>query len=107
MTPDPKPPKHRKRKRSGRLNGLALKRFRDAVLYRDGYACVNPNCECRTNPTLPSICYLLSIHHRQKRSQGGSDTIGNCVTLCNLCHDLVEKHKLSEDFIDEYLEGMK
>lgn len=104
IRPNPKPTKH-KRKRDGRLTGLRLKRLRDNVIYRDGYKCINPMCYCQLDPTMPEINYMLAVHHYKKLSQGGKDEIGNLVTLCNYCHDLVHRHQLSEDFIKEYLDA--
>jgi hypothetical protein len=34
----------------------------------------------------------LHVHHRWLRSQGGTDTFGNQVTLCAACHHWVHHH---------------
>ncbi len=33
----------------------------------------------------------LHVHHRVPRSEGGSDTLENLITLCDLCHAVVTK----------------
>jgi 5-methylcytosine-specific restriction endonuclease McrA len=45
------------------------------VLERDGWRC--QSCGSRSN---------LQIHHQQHRSQLGSDTEQNLITLCARCH---------------------
>ena len=103
IRPHPKPPKHKRKKPDGRLSMAELKRLRDAAFYRDGYACINPDCPCKKDPTLPPISYVLAIHHRIKLSQGGKDVLENVVTLCAVCHDAVHRDNLKEQFIDDYL----
>jgi hypothetical protein len=36
----------------------------------------------------------LHVHHRRKRSQGGSDSFANLVTLCSACHDWVHANQV-------------
>ena len=45
------------------------------VLKRDGWRC--QECGSLNN---------LQVHHQKPRSQLGSDTITNLITLCALCH---------------------
>ena len=49
------------------------------VFERDGNECVR--CDNTT---------LLSAHHIKPRAEGGADAIANLVTLCKVCHDIVE-----------------
>lgn len=61
---------------------------RMTVLERDGYAC--QSCGWRRadwHPDDPRN--LLELHHRQAHVEGGANTVGNLVTLCNVCHDRV------------------
>lgn len=32
------------------------------------------------------------IHHRKLRSQGGKDTVVNCVHICHKCHDYIHRN---------------
>jgi 5-methylcytosine-specific restriction endonuclease McrA len=71
--PTPKP-KLRKPLKSKPLGvNLAL---RQSVFERDGYVC----CHCR----VPGG--HLDIHHIRARSQGGPDSLANCVSLHRQCH---------------------
>lgn len=54
-----------------------------AARKRDGGACVK--CSSTKN---------LQTHHIQAQADGGSDDIGNLVTLCSLCHQ--EWHLLEQ-----------
>ena len=45
------------------------------VFERDGWQC--QFCGARDN---------LQVHHQQFRSEGGSDTLDNLITLCHRCH---------------------
>ena len=58
-----------------------------AVLNRDTYSCQI----CGAKDT------RLEIHHIQFRSQGGSDTMDNLVTLCKNCHGKVHSGELTFD----------
>jgi 5-methylcytosine-specific restriction endonuclease McrA len=69
----------RKIKRN-RRNTKLFKYNRTLVLQRDGYQCV----ECGSDE-------LLEVHHKVKRSKGGSDEMNNLITLCLSCH--TKKHK--------------
>jgi hypothetical protein len=52
-------------------------RVRREALERAGYRCEVPGCACRTN---------LHVHHIQRRSQGGSDELGNLAVACASHH---------------------
>ena len=49
----------------------------DPVIVRDGYRCAVPGCMSRRN---------LQDHHIDFRSHGGSDALGNRITLCAFHH---------------------
>ena len=49
------------------------------VLSRDGYKCQSGQKTSHSR--------ILHVHHKQFRSQGGSDAPDNLVTLCETCHD--------------------
>jgi hypothetical protein len=49
------------------------------VLSRDGYKCQSGQ--------KTSHSQILHVHHKQFRSQGGSDAPDNLLTLCQTCHD--------------------
>ena len=53
------------------------------VLERDGYKCV----KCGTNDT-------LHVHHIVHRSDGGTNSINNLVTLCQNCHAECHKNEI-------------
>ena len=53
--------------------------LKEVVFERDGYECVR--CDA-------TLC--LTVHHIKPREKGGSDDLTNLVTLCNICHDIVE-----------------
>lgn len=52
---------------------------------RDGWACRNPFCGTKREPT---------NHHILKRSLGGKTEMSNCVTICFSCHRANEDGKL-------------
>lgn len=54
------------------------------ILHRDNYTCR----QCRKNANSE-----LHVHHIVFRSNGGTDTKNNLVTLCKLCHDKLHKKK--------------
>lgn len=54
--------------------------LREYILHRDNHKCQNPNC--RNKDSQP----ILEIHHIKYRSNGGTDTPDNLITLCNKCH---------------------
>ena len=75
MKSNPKP-KHKKRKKKGRLSGKAKKDLQIAVLERDNFTCLNCGRYTEASP-----------HHWPKISQGGQDIAEHMYTLCIICHD--------------------
>ena len=59
-----------------RLDPELYEQLRKQVLRRDGWQC--QICGSRQN---------LQIHHKQLRSQQGSDDDSNLITLCAGCHE--------------------
>jgi 5-methylcytosine-specific restriction endonuclease McrA len=66
-----------------RLKPAAYKALCEQVLERDGWTC--RRCSERQN---------LQVHHIIKRSFCRIDTSWNLVSLCNVCHEMVERHKV-------------
>ena len=58
-----------------RLDPAAYEELREQVLRRDGWRC--QSCGAMAN---------LEVHHQKFRSQGGSDSALNLITLCAQCH---------------------
>ena len=58
-----------------RLDRGAYEALRQQILRRDGWRC--QSCGAMTN---------LEVHHQEFRSQGGSDSEPNLITLCLWCH---------------------
>ena len=58
------------------------------VLSRDEYLCQ----QCKNSKKSH-----LHVHHIRFRSDGGTDTPDNLITLCESCHDKLHKGKLSND----------
>ena len=58
------------------------------VKERDNFTCRNPECGRRS--------LRVQAHHIVFRSDGGSDDLGNGITLCPVCHlRLVHKGRIS------------
>ncbi len=74
-----------------RLEGDAYKELIQKVFQRDRWTCRNPFCQSMKN---------LTPHHLQKRSQLGSDEMGNLLTLCTRCHEAIENHRLEIEVVD-------
>jgi 5-methylcytosine-specific restriction endonuclease McrA len=60
-----------------------LATVRTIVLHRDGHVCQR----CRKRSCVP-----LDLHHKRARSQGGTHTLDNLITLGRACHDAVTDH---------------
>lgn len=54
--------------------------IREYVLHRDDHKCQNPDCKNKKKEQ------ILEIHHIRFKSQGGSDSPSNLITLCDKCH---------------------
>ena len=63
-----------------RLDPKLYEKLRKQVLRRDRWQC--QICGCRQN---------LQVHHRQLRSQQGSDDELNLITLCAACHERLHR----------------
>jgi 5-methylcytosine-specific restriction endonuclease McrA len=59
-----------------RLDSELYDRLRQRIMKRDGWQC--QICGSRQN---------LQVHHKQLRSQQGSDDDLNLITLCTGCHE--------------------
>ena len=68
-------------------DGAGFYNVKAAVLSRDNYTCQI----CGAKDT------RLEVHHIQFRSQGGSDSMDNLVTLCKDCHGKVHSGELTFD----------
>jgi len=74
-----------------RLGGEECSFLIRKVFERDRWTCRNPFCQSNKN---------LTVHHIIKRSQGGSDEVGNLITLCLDCHEKIERHGLELRVVD-------
>ncbi|MFP3727115.1 RNA-guided endonuclease IscB [Priestia filamentosa] len=54
--------------------------LREYILHRDHHTCQNPNCKNKSKEK------VLVLHHIIFRSNGGSDSPNNLITLCDKCH---------------------
>ncbi len=55
--------------------------IREAVLFRDGHKCQNPDCKNTDKEK------ILQVHHiMYKNTYGGTDNPSNLITLCSKCH---------------------
>ena len=64
--------------------------IRKAVILRDGYKCR----ECGKSNT------VLEVHHIKPKRFGGSNTLGNLITLCSKCHQKTEG--VEEQYMQKY-----
>lgn len=64
--------------------------LRKATILRDG-------CQCQE---CGKTSCVLEVHHIRARRYGGSDTIGNLITLCSRCHQKTEGKE--QDFEERY-----
>ena len=72
-----------------KLEGDEYKKFIEFIFTRDSWRC--RRCGERKS---------LTPHHLIKRSQLGSDTPGNVLTLCLPCHEEVERNELKIEVVD-------
>jgi 5-methylcytosine-specific restriction endonuclease McrA len=63
-----------------RLHPFSDESLRQQILRRDGWRC--QSCGTMTN---------LEVHHREFRSDSGSDSEENLITLCTACHARVHR----------------
>ncbi len=63
-----------------RLDPAEYERLRSQILHRDGWRC--QFCGAMSN---------LEVHHQIFRSQGGSDSKQNLITLCSNCHARIHR----------------
>ncbi len=71
---------------------------RGAVLRRDRYRCVNPECGWERSMLHPDDRRaMLELHHVREHVRGGANTLENLMTLCNVCHDEVHSETLALD----------
>ena len=68
------------KRRRIRLDADAYRRLHKEILERDGWRC--QGCGSLRG---------LEVHHIQRRSQLGSDSDGNLITLCSDCHQAVHR----------------
>ncbi|KKS35464.1 MAG: hypothetical protein UU99_C0011G0007 [Parcubacteria group bacterium GW2011_GWE2_42_14] len=69
-----------------RLKAHKYRIFKQKMHDRDGNQCLN-----------------LTLHHTPRRSQGGKDIPEHVSTVCLGCHDLIEKHIISDQFCKDNL----
>mgnify|MGYP003489947021 FL=1 len=60
--------------------------LREYILHRDNHQCQNPDCKNKEKQP------ILELHHIIYRSNGGTDTPNNLITLCTKCHT-TKNHK--------------
>ncbi len=66
--------------------------IRVAVLQRDEFKCVEPNCGWHRGMLSPDDPRkMLELHHVEHHRNRGENTIDNLITLCNVHHD--ERHR--------------
>ncbi|MCP4574132.1 MAG: HNH endonuclease [bacterium] len=72
---------------TGRNTTSIPPRTRRLVLARDRHRCQAPGC---------SHTKFLEIHHRDPRTQGGTNAPSNLITLCSSCHRLWHSNHVRE-----------
>jgi len=83
-----------------RLKAHKYRIFKQKMHDRDGNQCLNPDCSFRfSGPPMSN----LTLHHTPRRSQGGKDIPEHVSTVCLGCHDLIEKHIISDQFCKDNL----
>ena len=82
------------------FNTEEWKQFRQECLKRDQYTC--QRCEKKNSQGRG-----LTVHHIMPRIEGGSNDLGNLMTLCNSCHDFVEINGLRThaEIVGSYEDG--
>jgi len=64
------------------------KELRILILLRDDFKCTTCGIGGKNSD------YILEIHHKTPKAQGGGDEIDNLITLCIACHDLTHYGKV-------------
>jgi hypothetical protein len=77
---------------------------RVAVLERDHHACRNCGWS-HARKTANDPRTFLELHHIEHHADGGENTPGNLITLCNVCHDDVHRRKVSGEALLHMLKG--
>jgi len=71
--------------------------IRIKVLDRDGYSCRQCNWNHENRKEADRVRNLLELHHIEHHAAGGSNTLENLITLCNVCHDDVHRGNIPSD----------
>ena len=74
--------------------------IREYILHRDNHKCQNPNCKNKSDNQ------ILEVHHIKFKSEGGTDSPNNLITLCNKCHTS-PNHKKGKFLYDWMVEKKK
>ncbi len=69
--------------------------IRIKVLERDRYSCQKCNWSHENSNPADKVRNLLELHHIEHHATGGSNTLENLITLCNVCHDDVHRGNIS------------
>ena len=72
-----------------RLVGAAYQKLKYEVFDRDGAMCRLQDCRST---------YRVNLGHIKGKGRGGSDTIDNCVPLCDVCNDAMETGHLKVEW---------
>ncbi len=86
--PNPKPPKHKRKARQGRLTGVDLKRQNEAIILRDGDVC--GVCGCR-----PPEGNHFTPHHNLYPER--YDIIREKISACPQCHMNLHEYRVWEN----------
>ena len=93
MTPHPKPEKHRKRKKPGRLYGAKLKAQNEAIIIRDGDRCG----VCRMPP--PNGNHFAPHHNIYPQRL---DIMEEKISVCPECHAKLQDNYIPELYHNTY-----
>ena len=74
--------------------------LREYILHRDGHKCQNLDCKNK------STNQILELHHIVFKSDGGSDSPSNLITLCTKCHTPKNHKGLLKDWKPK-IKGLK
>lgn len=65
--------------------------IRVKVLDRDEYSCKKCGWSYENRNLADKVRNLLELHHIEHHAVGGTNTLENLITLCNVCHDDVHR----------------